>query len=84
MGRNYSASWRGTWFFVIGLFVLGETMSALAVDATAWKRWEEKLVSTKAYENPYKDCTISVTYTAPDGKRIDGYGFWAERVAAGV
>jgi hypothetical protein len=65
-------------FFVVGMLVMGGTMSANAADATQWQRWEEKLVSVKSYENPYQDCPLSVTYTGPGGESIEGLG-WRQR-----
>jgi hypothetical protein len=41
-----------------------------------WQRWEHALTSARQYDNPYKDMTLRVHYTGPDGRRLDGYGFW--------
>lgn len=42
----------------------------------AWQRWEHTLTSARQHHNPYADMTLRVRYTGPDGRRLDGYGFW--------
>jgi len=49
-----------------------ETTTSLHV----WQRWEHALTSARQYDNPYADVTLRVRYTGPDGRRLDGYGFW--------
>ncbi len=44
--------------------------------ARTWMRWEHALTSEAAYENPYADVTLRVTYTGPEGATIQAYGFW--------
>jgi hypothetical protein len=41
-----------------------------------WQRWEQELTSSRVYENPYAQVTVSVTYTGPAGQTIQSYGFW--------
>ena len=41
-----------------------------------WQRWEHALTSARQHDNPYADVTLRVRYTGPDGRRLDGYGFW--------
>jgi len=49
-----------------------------AVDSTAVKntRWEQRLVSSQSYSNPFSDVTLSVEYTGPGGRTITSLGFW--------
>lgn len=47
-----------------------------ATTATIWQRWETSLTSQVSYSNPYKDVTLSVTYTGPGGQTLNTYGFW--------
>ncbi|HRZ37697.1 MAG TPA: DUF5060 domain-containing protein, partial [Candidatus Paceibacterota bacterium] len=42
----------------------------------AWQRWEQVLTSTSAYANPDADVIVRVSYRGPEGRCIQGYGFW--------
>jgi hypothetical protein len=44
--------------------------------AQTWTRWEESLLSTRDYENPYQEVVLRVSYRGPDQQRITGLGFW--------
>ncbi len=44
--------------------------------ATTWNRWEQELVSSGDYSNPYADVRVSVSYSGPHGRVIEGTGFW--------
>jgi len=47
-----------------------------ATNAIQWQRWEQALTSLVVYTNPYRDVTVSVTYTGPDGATLQTFGFW--------
>jgi len=44
--------------------------------AVQWQRWEQSLISAVAYANPYREVTVSVTYSGPDGATLETFGFW--------
>lgn len=62
--------------FVIGffLFLLFSSTPLFAVET--FTRWEHTLTSTESYQNPYRDVTLQVEYSGPDGAGFKGYGFW--------
>jgi len=41
-----------------------------------WDRFETTVSNEKAYADPYGDVSLDVTYTAPDGRTIDFWGFY--------
>jgi len=41
-----------------------------------WDRFEESIENTSAYSNPYKDVTLNVVYTRPDGSKVVCCGFY--------
>lgn len=47
-----------------------------AEEAETWRRWEHRLRSSRRYDNPYADVTVSVTYEGPKGTTLRSYGFW--------
>jgi hypothetical protein len=61
---------------------LGAILAGTAVSAEpepqvhVWQRWEQSLMSAREYENPYADVTVRVTYTGPEGRRLQTFGFW--------
>ncbi len=83
MGNSMNPTMRSTritipLLAVIGLLtLLGTRVHAAATSAAVhWQRWEHSLESSIAYANPYRDVTLSVMYTGPDGSVINGFGFW--------
>jgi hypothetical protein len=53
------------------------TDTTKAVEKTAtWQRWEQTLTSSKEYGNPFKDVTVSVAYSGPDGTTFNTLAFW--------
>jgi hypothetical protein len=46
------------------------------VEAIAWQPWEQALVSVRQYRNPFKDITVSVEYSGPNGAVLKGLAFW--------
>lgn len=66
--------------FIVGS-VSAATVLLLALntsfgDVTTWTRWEHTLTSGVSYPNPYQQVTLAVTYTGPDSRSFQGYGFW--------
>ncbi|MEX2232907.1 MAG: DUF4038 domain-containing protein [Cyclobacteriaceae bacterium] len=41
-----------------------------------WESWEMELTSTRTYDNPYKDISLSVEYTGPGNETFTSPGFW--------
>jgi len=44
--------------------------------AEVWTRWETTLVSSYDYGNPYADVSVDMYFTGPEGRTLDGFGFW--------
>jgi hypothetical protein len=61
------------------LFLILAVVSAAAGAQTAkvkqWDRFEAAVTNTKPYANPYKDVELIVTYTKPNGDKVDFWGF---------
>ena len=47
-----------------------------ATKTTVWQRWEQVLTSSTEYQNPFKDVTVSVVYSGPDGTSFKSLAFW--------
>ncbi|MCP4262358.1 MAG: DUF5060 domain-containing protein [Planctomycetes bacterium] len=41
-----------------------------------WGRFEKAITNAKSYGDPYRDVTLAVTYTKPDGKKVEFWGFY--------
>lgn len=59
------------------------TLALLAAAATAqtpkvkqWDRFERAVTNNKQYSSPYKDVELKVTYTRPNGTKVDFWGFY--------
>jgi Domain of unknown function (DUF5060)/Protein of unknown function (DUF4038) len=52
------------------------TGSARAQSVGQWDRFEIAVRNAKKYDDPYRDVTLNVTYTRPDGGRVDFWGFY--------
>ena len=65
------------------LLLLLLASAAQAADVGRWDRFEVTVNNTRSYENPYNDVTLGVTYTAPDGERIDFWGFYERSWSGG-
>jgi hypothetical protein len=59
---------------VIPMMIAGRTDAADT--ATVRQRWEQALTSSKQYENPFGDVTVSVTYSGPDDASFKSLAFW--------
>ena len=65
------------WFVVFVMFVVTVADRTNAVTKTnAWQRWEQAFISSREYRNPFKDVTVSVTYSGPDGMAFKSLAFW--------
>lgn len=60
----------------IFLFLTFALLQIGIANAIVWKRWETGFTSSVDYDNPYKDVTLKVTFTGPQGQSFSGYGFW--------
>lgn len=61
------------------LIIIITTISAQSADTHKigkWDRFERVLENTREYNNPYRDVQLDVTYTAPDGRTIEFWGFY--------
>ena len=68
---------RGTAVLIASLLACGgSSQDPRQSSAVAWNRWEATLTGSTAYENPYRDVTVSVTYTGPEGQEIEANGYW--------
>ena len=64
--------------FFLNLFLFPATVQAQPENAaTTWQPWEHTFTSRKSYDEPYKDLTLTATFTSPDGKTFSVPGFWA-------
>jgi hypothetical protein len=41
-----------------------------------WDRFEIAVSNSKTYADPFRDVTLNVTYTRPDGSHVDFWGFY--------
>ena len=45
-------------------------------DIPQWDVFEAQFTSTVMYQNPFQDVTVTVEFTAPDGKHLSQAAFW--------
>jgi hypothetical protein len=78
MKNRISLFW--SWSMTFGLTTMFVTVASAQTESMpsphTWQRWEHTLSSARRYDNPYADVSLRVRYTGPDGRRLDGYGFW--------
>ena len=72
--------WKGEWSmgkvgFIVAL-VISSVAFASEPGVPTWMRWEQTLASSKEYDNPFADVTVSVEYRGPDDAMFSGLGFW--------
>jgi len=60
----------------VGAWVTAVQAKSQADTAQTWRPWEHALHCARAYDNPYADVALRVTYTSPDGRKLRTYGFW--------
>jgi hypothetical protein len=58
------------------IFLLLFTVSSVFADVGIWDRFETSITNTKSYADPYRDTTPNITYTRPDGSKIQFWGFY--------
>jgi len=61
--------------FLMSVVTVADRTSA-AAKTTVWQRWEQVLTSSREYRNPFKDVTVSVAYSGPDGTAFKSLAFW--------
>jgi hypothetical protein len=59
-------------------FILPFTVfcSGTDVNVGIWDRFETSITNTKSYADPYRDTELIVTYTRPDGSKLQFWGFY--------
>ena len=77
--RVRSSRWRfGIFLLLLCLFLPPPRPQAQAEDsAVTWQPWEHGFTSRKSYPEPYKDLTLTATFTGPGGRTFSVPGFWA-------
>jgi hypothetical protein len=55
----------------------GDAVAGEYADDTVglWDRFERTVPNDRSYSDPYRDVTLNVTYTKPDGSRVRFWGF---------
>lgn len=53
-----------------------QPLSAAIEPVPQWERFEIAVTNPMAYENPYEDVTLEVTFTRADGTKVDFWGFY--------
>lgn len=61
--------------FLIPILMVVEKANA-ASKAAVWQRWQQTLISTNEYRNPFRDVTVSVAYSGPDSATFKSLAFW--------
>ena len=65
------------WLSIVLLFlVMVVDCANAAVRTTTWQRWEHTLISSREYQNPFIDVTVSVVYSGPYGATFKSLAFW--------
>ena len=54
------------------LVACGETEERVGI----WDRFETSVTNSKSYADPYRDTELNVTYTRPDGSKLQFWGFY--------
>jgi len=55
---------------------LRDTYGPYRPGAGLWGRFEGRLENTRTYRDPYQDVELRLSYTRPDGSRIEFWGFY--------
>ena len=65
------------WLSIVLLYlVMAVDWAYAAARTTTWQRWEHTLISSREYQNPFIDATVSVVYSGPDGATFKSLVFW--------
>jgi hypothetical protein len=77
MGIYVSKNRHYKWLSIVLLcLVIVVSRANAAVRTTTWQRWEQTLISSREYQNPFIDLTVSVAYSGPDGTTFKSLAFW--------
>ena len=64
-------------FIKIVFIFLFTSIHTFAIDDVGiWDRYEISITNTKNYVDPYRDTELNVTFTRPDGSKIQFWGFF--------
>jgi hypothetical protein len=66
----------GSWLTVLCSFLAGAGAGGQELPPQTWQRWERALTSTRHYDSPYADVTLTISYVGPGGRTLRTYGFW--------
>lgn len=58
------------------LFVVFWILPSRAAEVGQWDIFEASVRNPQRYNNPYKDVSLNVTYTKPDGSKVKFWGFY--------
>lgn len=58
------------------LIVAGCVTHAESENVALWDRFETQIVNNKRYTNPFKNVELKATFTNPNGKSIDFFGYY--------
>jgi uncharacterized protein DUF5060 len=51
-------------------------LPSFSAEVGLWDRFELSIENSKSYGDPYRDVSLDVTYTAPDGRTVNFWGFY--------
>jgi hypothetical protein len=60
----------------VALLLTGPLVSAAPPKVGQWDRFETIIPNATTYADPFRDVTLQVTYTKPDGQRVEFWGFY--------
>ena len=63
-------------FLITFILLFTVFCSGADLDVGIWDRFETSITNTKSYEDPYRDTELIVTYTRPDGNKLQFWGFY--------
>ncbi|MDO1450149.1 DUF5060 domain-containing protein [Rhodocytophaga aerolata] len=63
-------------YLAILLLYFSSYVAQAQVRVGQWDRFEASLTNKTAYKNAYRDVTLNVTYTKPDGSKVNFWGFY--------
>lgn len=63
-------------FLITFILLFTVFCSEADLDVGIWDRFETSITNTKGYANPYRDTELIVTYTRPDGSKLQFWGFY--------
>ena len=63
-------------FLITFILLFTVFCSEADLDVGIWDRFETSITNTKGYADPYRDTELIVTYTRPDGSKLQFWGFY--------